>query len=92
MGQNNTFMHGYTCFIDFNKKAFVSVDRKVLGKILNYCGLPDKLDKMAIALYEGSESCVPTENGDTPFFNLMSGVKQGYVLSPFMFLLTWTTF
>ncbi|XP_065565736.1 putative ankyrin repeat protein RF_0381 [Artemia franciscana] len=39
---------------------------------------------MIIALYEDSECCVRTENGDTRFFKIMSGVKQG---SPFLFVI-----
>ena len=42
---------------------------------------------MIMALYEDSECCVRTENGDTRFFKIMSGVKQGCVLSPFLFVI-----
>ena len=76
----------YLLFIDF-EKAFDSVDRDTLWKILKYYGVPDKLVKMIIALYEDSECCVRTENGDTRFFKIMSGVKQGCVLSPFLFVI-----
>ena len=76
----------YLLFIYF-EKAFDSIDRDTLWKILNYYGIPDKLVKMIMALYEDSECCVRTENGDTRFFKIMSGVKQGCVLSPFLFVI-----
>lgn len=40
---------------------------------------------MIIALYERIKCCVRTENGETRFFTIMSGVKQGCVLSLFLF-------
>ena len=76
----------YLLSIDF-EKALDSIDRDTLWKILNYYGVPDKLVKMIMALYEDSECCVRTENGDTRFFKIMSGVKQGCVLSPFLFVI-----
>ena len=76
----------YLLFIDF-EKAFDSIDRDTLWKILNYYGVPDKLVKMIMAIYEDSECCVRTENGDIRFFKIMSGVKQGCVLSPFLFVI-----
>ena len=76
----------YLLFIDF-EKAFDSVDRDTSWKILKYYGVPDKLVKIIIAIYEDSECCVRTENGDTRFFKIMSGVKQGCVLKPFLFVI-----
>ncbi|XP_065572926.1 uncharacterized protein LOC136035227 [Artemia franciscana] len=76
----------YLLFIDF-EKVFDSVDRDTLWKILKYYRVPDKLVKMIIALYEDSECCVRTENRDTRFFKIMSGVKQRCVLSPFLFVI-----
>ena len=42
---------------------------------------------MIIALSENSECCVRTENGETWFFRIMSSIKKGYVLSPFLFVM-----
>ena len=39
----------YMPFIDF-EKAFDPVDRNILGKLLNYHGVPDKLVKMIMSL------------------------------------------
>jgi hypothetical protein len=64
-----------------SEKAFNSVDRKILCKILNYYGVPDKLFKITIAFYEDSEYSLSTENEDMTFFKIMFGVKQGFVLS-----------
>ena len=40
-----------------------------------------------MALYEESECCVHTKNGDIRFFKIISGVKKGCVLSPFLFVI-----
>jgi len=76
----------YLLFIDF-EKAFDSVDRETLWKILKYYGVSDKLVKKIIALHEDSECCVRTKNGDMRFFKIMSGVKQGCVLSQSLFVI-----
>ena len=40
-----------------------------------------------MTLYKESECCVRTEYGETRFFKILSGVEQGCVLSPFLFVL-----
>ena len=35
--------------------------------------------------YKETECCVQTENGVTRYFKIMTGVKQGCVLSPLLF-------
>ena len=76
----------YLLFIDF-EKAFDSVDRDCLWRVLKYYRIPEKIVDMIIALYEESECCVKTENGTTRFFKIMSGVRQGCVLSPMLFII-----
>ena len=76
----------YLLFIDF-ENAFDSVDRECLWRVLKYYGVPEKLVSMIISLYEETECCVKTENGTTRFFKIMSGVRQGCVLSPFLFVI-----
>ena len=39
------------------------------------------------SLYDNSASCVRIGIEDTVFFNVYSGVRQGCVLSPFLFLI-----
>ena len=54
---------------------------------MKYYGIPEKTVDMIIALYEESECCVKTENGTTRFFKIMSGLRQGCVLSPMLFII-----
>lgn len=73
-------------FIDF-KKAFDSVDRESLWNILQTYGIPQHYINIFRNLYTNSRCCVKTENGTTDFFTIETGVRQGCILSPFLFLL-----
>ena len=72
-------------FIDF-KKAFDSLHRPSMWKILRSYGLPSKIINMIKLLYEGSKSCVRVGGTNTDYFDITSGVKQGDVLSPILFV------
>uniref|UniRef100_A0A3Q0SHP5 Reverse transcriptase domain-containing protein n=1 Tax=Amphilophus citrinellus TaxID=61819 RepID=A0A3Q0SHP5_AMPCI len=74
-------------FLDF-KKAFDSVHRDSLWKIARSYGIPDQLVKVFRSLYSNFSCCVQTEQGTTEFFTIETGVRQGCILSPFLFLLT----
>ena len=76
----------YLVFVDF-EQAFDSIHRDSLWNILRYYGIPEKLVSLIIALYENTECCVRTHEGNTRYFHIMSGVKQGCVLSPLLFVL-----
>ena len=69
------------------EKAFDSVDRTTLWKIMRHYGIPDKLVTMVKELYEGSSCRVLHEGQLTDSFNIVTGVKQGCLLSPFLFIL-----
>uniref|UniRef100_A0A914WQC5 Reverse transcriptase domain-containing protein n=1 Tax=Plectus sambesii TaxID=2011161 RepID=A0A914WQC5_9BILA len=73
-------------FIDF-MKAFDSVHRESLWRIVATYGIPDRFINIFKNLYEGSSCCVKTDDGTTDFFTIETGVRQGCVLSPFLFLL-----
>ena len=74
-------------FIDY-EKAFDSVDRTTLWKVLRHYGIPLKLVRLIQNYYEGSRCCVIHEGQFTRSFAVKTGVKQGCLLSPFLFLLT----
>ena len=46
----------YICFVDF-EKAFDSVHRETLWKLLKIYGIPDKLVNMIKAMYRNSKFC-----------------------------------
>ena len=75
----------YVCFVDY-EKAFDSVHRKTLCKIMESYGIPSKLIRMVKAMYDGSQCVVVEGTGQTDWFDVKSGVKQGCNMSGFLFL------
>ena len=73
-------------YIDF-KKAFDSIHRESLWKIAKTYGIPDKYINIFRSLYRNSSCCVKTRHGNTIMFDILTGVRQGCILSPFLFLL-----
>ena len=71
-------------FVDF-KKAFDCVHRPSMWKIVELHGVPRKIVNIMKSMYEGSESCVRVSQGQTDFFSVDSGVRQGDSLSPLLF-------
>ena len=76
--------NNYFCFIDY-AKAFDCVDHKKLWKILRETGIPDHLTCLLRNLYAGQEATVRTEHGITDSFQIGKGVRQGCILSPYLF-------
>ena len=70
-------------FINY-KKALDSVDRKVIAKVLSLYGIPDKYIKVISAMYENNTADVKVGNEVSTWFRIISGVKLGCVLSPFI--------
>ena len=54
-------------------------------KILKEMGMPDHLTCLLRNLYAGQEATVRTGRGITDWFQIGEGVRQGYILSPFLF-------
>ena len=73
-------------FIDF-KKAFDSIHRESLWKILKLYGVSDKFINIFKTLYLNSSCCVKTSVGNTEMFDITTGVRQDCILSPFLFLI-----
>ncbi len=72
-------------FVDF-KKAFDSVDRTMLFKILRNYGIPESITNAIKVLYSNSKSDVLVDGEITNFFDVITGVLQGDVLTPFLFI------
>ena len=76
----------YTTFVDF-EKAFDSVDRDVLWKLLRHYGIPEKYITLIQKTYDNC-SCRVIHNGVlSELVEMLTGVRQGCLLSPFLFLL-----
>ena len=76
----------YFCFIDY-AKTFVCVDPNKLWKILKEVGIPEHLTCLLRNLYAGQEATVRTGDGTTNWFQIGTGVRQGFILSPCLFYL-----
>ena len=76
----------YITFVDF-EKAFNSVHRESLWKIMESYGIPCKIIHMVQMLYEDSECAVLDEGEQSEWFKVKTGVKQGDVMSGFIFLI-----
>jgi hypothetical protein len=78
-------------FVDY-ENAFDSLDMETLWKLLAHYGIPDKLTNVIRNSYEGM-TCRVVHGGQIPdSFEVKTGVRQGCLLSPFLFLLAidWT--
>ncbi len=74
----------YAIFIDL-KKAYDSVDREALWKVLEAYDLPPKINRILQNLYDGNQAAVKLRGKKSEWFPLNSGVKQGCVISPLLF-------
>ena len=55
--------------------------------ILNAYGIPKELMTAIIIMYEDMSAKVIIPNGETETFSILSGVLQGYTLSPYLFVI-----
>ena len=74
------------CFIDF-KKAFDSIHRGTMVKILKAYGVPPNLLRGIETMYAGTRSKVVTPDGSTEEFDILAGVMQGDKLAPYLFII-----
>jgi len=74
-------------FVDF-RKAFDCVHRLALWKILELYGIPKKIVTIIQKLYEESNSEVKIDGDMSSWFQVMTGVRQGCILSPLLFAIT----
>ncbi|VDO65779.1 unnamed protein product [Schistosoma curassoni] len=75
----------YINFIDY-EKAFDSVDRRTLWKLLRHYGVPEKIVNIIRDSYDGLQFKVVHEGQLADAFQVTTGIRQGCLLSPFLFL------
>ena len=73
-------------FIDY-EKAFDSVDRETLWKIMRHYGIPSKIVELIKEMYDGTSCKVIHDGMLSESFKIKTGVRQGCLLSPFLFIL-----
>jgi hypothetical protein len=74
----------FICFINYSK-AFDCVDHSRLWNTLRSVGVPEHLIILIKSLYTKQEAAVRTEYGNTEWLEVRNGVRQGCVLSPYLF-------
>ena len=82
----------YICFVDF-QKAFDSIHRETLWKLLRHYGIPAKIVTIITKFYDGFTAQVVHNGRLTDKFQMLTGVRQGCLLSPLLFLIAidWVT-
>ena len=85
METTREFQHNVIiCFIDYSK-AFDCVDHKTLWNTLRDMGIPEHLIVLLNNLYNEQQASVRTEFGDSEHLKIEKGVRQGCILSPYLF-------
>ncbi|ROT81352.1 hypothetical protein C7M84_025487 [Penaeus vannamei] len=76
----------YAVFVDFTK-AFDTVDRDALWRVLAKYGCPPKLLAIIKAFHIGMKATFSISGNNSDAFEVLHGVKQGCVLAPTLFAL-----
>ena len=74
----------YLCFIDYSK-AFDCVSHSQLWNTMAKMGFPSHIIELIQNLYHDQKATVRTSNGNTEWFEIGRGVRQGCILSPNLF-------
>ncbi|CAI9726507.1 Hypothetical predicted protein [Octopus vulgaris] len=72
------------CFINYSKTSGY-IDHDKLWKCLEKMGTPLHLVQLIRSLYQNQEATVRTSYGDTGWFEIGKGTRQGCILSPAAF-------
>ena len=75
----------YMCFVDL-QKAYDSVDRELLWKVLARAGVPEEMIAVIRQFHDGMQAQVRMHDGElSDWFEVMQGLRQACVLSPLLF-------
>ena len=80
----------YIVFVDF-RKAFDSVDRDMLWRVLRRFGCPEHFVRMIEQFHTGAKGRVVVRQQESDQLDVNHGTKQGCVLAPTLFTLFLTT-
>ena len=76
----------YMVFVDVTK-AFDTVNRQALWKVLKKLGIPDKMLNTIISFHEGMKASILADGKLSGSFGATNGPKQGCVMAPVLFAL-----
>ena len=75
----------YMCFVDL-QKAYGSVDRELLRKVLAQAGVPEEMVAVIRQFHDGMQAQVRMDDGElSDWFEVTQGLRQGCVLSLLLF-------
>ena len=74
----------YLEFMDL-QQAYDTVNREALWQVLMIYGVDGRLLKGIKSLYDESEACVRVNRMESEWFKIGNGVRQGCVMSPWLF-------
>ena len=74
----------YASFIDYSK-AFDCVQHNILWKIMKEMNFPTHLTSLIENLYKDQQAAVRVDGELTDWFDVNIGVRQGCILSPYLF-------
>ena len=86
-GVNSNQLSAVITFIDF-KKAFDTIHRAKMIKILWAYGIPKIITDAIEDTYKNTMAKVISPNGETKLFEILAGVLQGDTLDPYLFIIT----
>ena len=82
---------GLVCvFIDLTK-AYDTINREALWKVISSLGMPSKIINIIQAFHNGMHASVKVEDGESTPFAISNGLRQGCVMAPLLFNLYFTT-
>ena len=67
------------------EKAYDKIDRDAMWRVLSMYGINEKLLKVVQSLDERSEACVSVCREEDEWFRVGVGLRQGCVMSPWLF-------
>ena len=85
-GVKANYLPAVITFIDF-KKAFDSIHRAKMMRILKAYGIPKNLLSAIERMYTNTNARIVTPDGETEQFEITAGVLQGDTLAPFLFII-----
>ena len=71
-------------FMDL-EKAYDRVNREVFRQVLRTYDVGGNLLNVIKSMCVNSLTCIKVKGGESEFFRINSGVRQGYVISPWLF-------
>jgi len=74
----------FWAFMDL-EKAYDRVDREALWQVLRMYGVGGRLMSAVKSFYVGSRACVRVGSETSEWFSVLTGVRQGCVMSPWLF-------